>query len=222
MSSFIKFSVEARLKFGCRLQESSNCLKLDPQFVSWHTTCHRVPAPALATPLPTPPQASSCAARHRCLSTSWFSPTATTACRHTCLSLQPPSTAPRVRQVPHTEFSFSSSPLPSSLNRKEPHAALHVAPLLRRRRLLSSYATASSASVTVGAARPICGRAVHQQHPRRPLQGHAEDRGAPSALSPTPHIYIYRPRMPILLYLTNCVWLSTRRRNALHTKTQCA
>ena len=55
------------------------------------------------------------------------SPTATTACRHTCLSLKPPSTAPRVRQVPHTEFSFL--PLPSSLNRKEPHASLHVAPL---------------------------------------------------------------------------------------------
>ena len=80
-----------------------------------------------------------------------------------------------------------------------------------------------TATPAVAAARSICGRAVHRQHPRRPLQGHAEDRGAPSARSPTLHIY--RPlSMPTYAPAAraNHVWLSTRRRSALHTKTRCA
>eukprot|EP00964_Phaeocystis_antarctica_P150463 scaffold117875_cov60-Phaeocystis_antarctica.AAC.2 len=54
------------------------------------------------------------------------SPTSTTTCRHTCLSLSPqPSTAPRVRQVPHTELSSSSLRLPSNFS---PQGASCVSP----------------------------------------------------------------------------------------------
>jgi hypothetical protein len=60
---------------------------------------------------------------------------------------------------------------------------------------------------------------MHQQHPRT-LQGHAEDRGAPSALSPTLHTY--HQHMPTYAARANRVRLSTRRRSALPTKTRCA
>ena len=47
--------------------------------------------------------------------------------------------------------------------------------------------TDRAAIPSIAAARPFCGRAVHRKYPRRPLQGHAQDQGAPSA--PT-HAYM--------------------------------
>eukprot|EP00964_Phaeocystis_antarctica_P004949 scaffold2698_cov48-Phaeocystis_antarctica.AAC.1 len=35
--------------------------------------------------------------------------------------------------------------------------------------------TDRAAIPAIAAARPWCGRAVHRKHPRRPLQGHAQD-----------------------------------------------
>ena len=52
---------------------------------------------------------------------------------------------------------------------------------------LALATTALAFAATIAAARPFCGRAVHRKYPRRPLQGHAQDQGAPSALT---HAYM--------------------------------
>ena len=70
----------------------------------------------------------------------------------------------------------------------------------RRDRGAAALAAARAADLAVAAvaagaaaARPFCGRAVHRRHPRSPLQGHAEDRGAPLVLTLSSYLSTYAP-----------------------------